>query len=322
MGWSGRAPRRDHLWSMGLRNVALPARCTIARFGCAAVLAFSSIAGAVAASHRQDPSRMVASDPTRVLGASAAEARNQSGAALRVAQVLPTEEQQRRSEYVKRALQPPTIPTLAGRKERATGTGFFVSEHILLTNYHVVAKCAALTIGVGEDPVAVTIEAVDQQHDLAALKSDVAAKGAVPFEARLERTDGSDLSIVGFPEHGLVRRQADITPGVAKPGSLATRNPMFQVFGDFHPGQSGSPVLDEYGAVVGVLAKKVDTVATYQKTGVLVDNIGLAIPNQIASEFLKLHQLPYQLATPSQSQAPNQRLEGARAFVYQVSCWQ
>lgn len=200
-----------------------------------------------------------------------------------------------------------------------------MTTHFLLTNFHVVRDCGALTIEPGIDDHQtwrVEVTAMDQGHDLALLKSATAAAGVAPFEARLERADTSDLSIVGYPLRGMVLRQPSLTPAMARPGAPASSEPLFQFFADVHPGQSGSPLLDEYGAVVGVIARKVDTVATYQKTGRLIDQVGLAIPAAIALDFLKQHHVPYSLASPSDSLSLSDRLERARTFIARIGCWQ
>jgi S1-C subfamily serine protease len=240
------------------------------------------------------------------------------------AQSSQTDEQRRREEYIQRALHPPTDPALAGRKEISIGTGFYVSDHVVLTNYHVIASCPVMTIQPGAEgaPAAGgTVAATDVAHDLALLTSDRAAPGIAALEAALDHADGSDLFIVGYPKRGMTLRQPALTPAMARPGSLATEKDLFQLSADVHAGNSGSPVLDEYGAVVGVISRKVDTVAVYQRAGTVIKDIGLAIPMRIVSAFLQAHHVSYRLATPSRSQAPGERLERARIFISQVSCW-
>lgn len=242
-----------------------------------------------------------------------------------VAQASSTDEQRQREQYIQRALQAPAGSALAGRKEIGAGTGFFVSDHFLLTNHHVVASCVVLSIHLGDaenEDAAVTVVATDQSHDLALLKSGTVAAHPAELEARLDRADGSDLYIVGYPTHGLVMRRPNLTAAVARVGALATAEELFPVLADVHPGHSGSPLLDEYGAVVGVMTKAVDSVSTYAQTGKLIKNIGFAIPIRVVFEFLKAHAVPYRSTMPSNSLTPQQRLEQARGFVSQISCWQ
>ncbi len=244
------------------------------------------------------------------------------GAAGRV-EAASTEEQQQREEYIQRALQQQANPALAGRKERSTGTGFYVSDHALITNYHVVRDCAVMTVESVDDDTesAATLSATDPSNDLALLRTSISGRAIAEIETRPERIDASDLYIVGYPAQGLVVRQATLTPAVGKPTELTGTRSFFHIIADVHPGHSGSPVLDEYGAVVGVMTRAVDTVTTYAKTGKVVTNIGLAVPLAVLSGFLRAHAVPYRRAITSFSLTATERLERGRAFVSHVNCW-
>ena len=247
-----------------------------------------------------------------------------SGPGTSIAQSATPEEQRQREQYILRALQPPTDPALAGRKEKSTGTGFYVSDHTLVTNHHVISDCSVVTIQSAKTDTQslASLIASDEPHDLALLKTATGAGGIAEFEARPERADASDLYIVGYPAHGMAVRRPELTPAVGKPGELTGTPALLRLSANVHPGHSGSPVLDEYGAVVGVVTKAVDTVATYAKTGRLVTKFGLAIPGSVVAQFLRQHQVVFRSEAPAASLTPADRIAQAQAFVVQVSCWQ
>jgi serine protease Do len=154
------------------------------------------------------------------------------------------------------------------------------------------------------------------------LRSARAADGVAVLEAVPDRADGSDLYIVGYPAHGMVTRRPSLTPAAARPSALAATGQLLQVMADIHQGHSGSPLLDEYGAVVGVVTKVVDTPAEYAKTGKLIEGVGFAIPGEEVTQFLRAHLVPFSSATPSTSLKPADRLAQAQMFISQLSCWQ
>ena len=242
-----------------------------------------------------------------------------------VAEASPPAEERDRLRYIQRALNPPVDPAIKGRHMRVAGTGFFVSPHEILTNYHVVASCSVVTSQFGkrqDTPLVVALTKSDHDHDLAVLTSSVAATESVMFEDRLERVDTSDLSVIGFPGHGLPTLRPSIVAAVAKPSVIAIDAPLIPFYADIHPGHSGSPLLDEYGAVVGVVTAKIDTVITYQRTAEVVTNIGFAIPHRTVLTFLQESHVEYHVGTPSESLTREERMERFRNSIAQIICWE
>ena len=79
---------------------------------------------------------------------------------------------------------------------------------------------------------------------------------------------------------------------------------------------------DDSGAVIGVVVAKVDTVRIYQRTGHIVDDIGVAIANRTVFAFLRSNKIDFMPALPGEGLAPGQLLHKAHAFVRQIGCWQ
>ncbi len=80
-------------------------------------------------------------------------------------------------------------------------------------------------------------------------------------------------------------------------------------------------MLDSHGAVVGVVTAKVDTVAVYQKTGEVVDDLAFAIANRTVFDFLARNQITFVPASADANQSSDELLQKAHGFVRQVSCW-
>ncbi len=225
-----------------------------------------------------------------------------------------------REDYVAHALSERPPAGVGSHHLAGEGTGFYVSADEILTNFHVAGTCGAITVGNGAEgaEVTATMVAGDPAADLALLRT--AARVAAP--ARFAASAAAvPAAVVGYPERGLPVRIAEASPVSAPPGAAATGDLHYRFEGEVRRGNSGSPVLDGSGAVLGVVVMKVDTVAVYQKTGAVVDNIGLAISNQAVAGFLRANKVEVALAADGAALAPDALLDKAHGFVRQIGCW-
>ncbi|AHF03379.1 peptidase S1 [Marichromatium purpuratum 984] len=228
---------------------------------------------------------------------------------------------ERRRSYVRDSLEVNSSPRVLGRRLERIGAGFFVdAAGHLLTNAHVVNNCTTVTVSRdrGEMAPARPI-AVDSRADLALLATDYRPERAAPFmpiDAPLPET----VAIVGYPNQGLPPLRPLLTTGTIAPTRLITTPPRtLTLNADIRPGNSGGPVLDDDGRVVGVVFAAVDTPAVYEHTGRVVRNIGVSIPNTVTLPFLERHGIGIEETAPPTP--PDDMLEYTHAFIARVECW-
>jgi S1-C subfamily serine protease len=228
-------------------------------------------------------------------------------------------------DQVARALHPRRPPGVEGLKLVATGSGFFIAPDKVLTNFHVAGPCMALTVGnnsEGEETDAKLI-AGNSRLDLAVLSTDTANVTLAQFQTSIpEQTEGDlNLTIVGYPEHGLPVLLAEANPVTVFQDDLQGNRERYTFYGPVRRGNSGGPVLDSSGAVIGVVTAKIDTIAVYQKTGSVVDDVGIAIANRTVFNFLATNKIDFESATPKARLSPEELLREAHGFVRQIGCW-
>jgi uncharacterized protein len=222
-----------------------------------------------------------------------------------------------------RALQ--AAPRENGRWEDAggaktTGTGFVVSSsgHIV-TNAHVVTACKKMTLSNGK---LLTLQAYDPATDLALLKSS-SLEGISPLPLRfgnnLEVSEA--VAVAGFPLSGLLSPELNVTLGniSALSGPDGTRS-LIQITAPVQPGNSGGPILDESGNVVGVVVSKLDAIAVATLTGDIPQNVNFGISLGELKSFLATQKV--QFATKPASSALKSAEVGkiARASTFQIQC--
>jgi len=161
------------------------------------------------------------------------------------------------------------LPYIAGSAKKVKskvkdGTGFlFSKDGYLLTNYHVVEQSSTIRVsGVnGNHKSSLLAELVlkDEINDLAVLKLvDRILIDEVPVSFRAETLDlGENISVLGYPLIGSMGRDIKLTTGVisSKSGFEGNIN-SYQISAAVQPGNSGSPVFDKNGKVVGVVTSK------------------------------------------------------------------
>jgi S1-C subfamily serine protease len=144
--------------------------------------------------------------------------------------------------------------------QRDTGTGWPIGPNTVVTNAHVVAghEWTSVTPQDGRDPLLATIVAFDPANDVAILS--VPGLNLAPLPVASQVKHGESMVVVGYPRRdGLVRAAARFDR-VVEFNALdiytekRTEIPIFVFRGDVHSGNSGSPIFNLQGAVVGTVS--------------------------------------------------------------------
>jgi len=208
-----------------------------------------------------------------------------------------------------------------GRRLASVGTAFYVDETgRLVTNHHVIAECEAVLIGSGDHPKEdAKVLAVDAQHDLALLQ----ASGRAPGFAWLRSGSANGLSgmvvAVGFPNQGL----PTLIP-VATSGRLLRADDGLGhiiISADVRHGNSGSPIFDSGGLVIGVVDAKLNIARIFAQTGKQLDDTGVGVSVATIVDFLQRTNTRFHTRDQNADTDSQHILELARSFVARTECW-
>jgi hypothetical protein len=169
----------------------------------------------------------------------------------------------------------------------ATGTGFFIStDGHLLTNEHVVAQARELKVFVDDTAYEARIVSLNQQDDIAILKIDFKSKPLAIKSSDL--LAGTEVSVLGFPNIGIQGNEIKSTFGHVNAASgLKGDQRYFQFSAEIQPGNSGSPVIDEQGYVIGVATSTLNQQAVVAKTGTLAQSVNYALKASYADDLIE-----------------------------------
>ncbi|WP_062222879.1 serine protease [Aureimonas sp. D3] len=213
----------------------------------------------------------------------------------------------------------PQGPALAAPGFDSSGTGFVVSKDgWLLTNAHVAKSCKTVLVG---DLGAASKVVVDEGHDLALLKVDAPVGKPLPIVTNKPRL-GEDILALGFPLRSILADSLNVTRGnISSLMGLMNDANYLQISAPVQPGNSGGPLVDLAGRVVGVVTAKLNAVAVADLTGDIPQSINFAIRPDAATRFLDQHKVAYQTAD---AKAPLESVPDATAKVqdsiYPVLC--
>ncbi|MFT4062787.1 MAG: serine protease [Edaphocola sp.] len=138
------------------------------------------------------------------------------------------------------------------------GTCFALSnDGYFATNYHVVKEAGNIYVQTPKGDQKAYIVARDIQADVAILKVEdkgfKLGKGSLPYSiAKANSSLGQKVFTLGYPKDEVVYNEGYIS---SEAGYEGDRN-SYQLEMTANPGQSGSPVLDKYGAVIGIVTGK------------------------------------------------------------------
>lgn len=181
-----------------------------------------------------------------------------------------------------RAAQKPTRVT--GR-----GSGFVVNDrNQVLTNHHVVEKCPRIQVRSGRNTARAKLAAADRRADLAVLNlsaplTDKPALFRNPPGAKL----GEQVLIAGYPLQGLLSHEMHVAAGIvsALAGPRGDRR-LLQIGAQVQPGNSGGPVLDRAGRVIGVIAGVLPPEDARRAGAISHPQISFAIRGELVGSFL------------------------------------
>jgi S1-C subfamily serine protease len=200
------------------------------------------------------------------------------------------------------------------RETTLSGTGFFVAQNRVVTNNHVVSGCTkAIQVRYPDGrSYTATISGQDATNDLVLLHTEMPNLSVASF--RFQPLLGEAVATYGFPYSGL------LSPNFTSGDIAALSGPkgdtrLLQTSTPIQPGNSGGPLLDSSGRVVGVIVAQLSALPN--------QNVNFAIQASVVTTFLSVKGVTPNLDNSSTgAQRPPSEVvaDMAKKFTVQIFC--
>src|SRR3954464_2484801 len=160
----------------------------------------------------------------------------------------------------------------------------------------------------------------DKKNDIAVLKVEHAF-GAVAELRQRPLTAGDQVTAYGFPFNGLLATEGVFSAGmVSATSGMRNDTTRLQISNPVQPGNSGGPLLDESGAVAGVVVSKLDALKMLIVTGDIPQNINFAVKGEVVRLLLDTFGVGYVPAKSARRLEPREIADRAKSFTLLVTC--
>lgn len=181
----------------------------------------------------------------------------------------------------------------------STGSGFLLSETgLVVTNYHVIENAhtiEAVFPAVNEVYTA-TVAVKDKGNDLAILKLDKfvfsgVSKRPIPYTVAHSGSVklGQEVYTLGFPLGALLGTSAKLSTGTVSSLYGMQDDPrLFQISNPLQPGNSGGPLFDADGRLIGVVVASLNARYFYEMADIIPQNVNFAVKSDYLSNLVSM----------------------------------
>ena len=196
----------------------------------------------------------------------------------------------------------------------STGSGFRVARNLIVTNNHVIDGCSRLRV----NGVDAQVRGKDTRNDLALLTANLPGFST---SLRAQRVAvGEPVAVAGYPLRGLLSGFNMTTGNLSSLSGMGGDTRLVQITAPVQPGNSGGPVLDSAGNLMGVVVSKLDAVKAIKITGDIPQNVNFAINANVLRSFLDANGVEYLTVNSDKAITSTDIAEKAKGFTVLVEC--
>lgn len=210
---------------------------------------------------------------------------------------------------------PSVAPSPRSTGSISTGTGFLVNPlGGLITSHHVIDGARTITVACGNQPAApARLISSSASTDLAYLTSGALTPSYLSLAPNRTATVGERVFTYGFPVSHILGDEPKFTEGsISALSGIGGEQAYMQISIPVQPGNSGGPVVNDRGQVVGVVAAVAAVAPFLRSTGTLPQNVNWAVKAEYAS---LIFDPPATNASTANREAAIERVRSSLCFI-------
>jgi len=175
-------------------------------------------------------------------------------------------------------------------KRMGSGSGFFINENgYIVSNFHVTDGC--LEVKLGNEKLEIIRN--DIVNDIAVLKSLISNENYISIN-KGGAEKGEDIFVLGFPHGKHLSSESKVTAGIVSAlQGLGNNYSQMQIDAAIQPGNSGGPVINDQGELVGITVATADYEVMFEMFKSLPQNMNFAIKSQMLTNILEGSKISY-----------------------------
>lgn len=167
---------------------------------------------------------------------------------------------------------PPNTP-------KASGSGAFISaDGLVLTAAHVVQGASRIEVVTAAGTFVATVVKIDATNDVALLKCTGSNFTPLPITASKAARAGTSVFTVGFPNIQIQGFDPKLTKGeISSQNGFQDDPRQWQISVPIQPGNSGGPLCDENGNLIGIVESTLNPLMMAKFQGEIPQNVNYAV---------------------------------------------
>ena len=174
-----------------------------------------------------------------------------------------------------------------------SGTGFILSTNgYLITNFHVVKGKDNIKVKTSSRDFEAKLVLKDESNDIAILKLDSvpsSVQSNLLFGDSSKVKAGDKVSTIGYPFSNILGKQPRYSEGIINSLYGVQDDPrLFQISVPIQPGNSGGPLFNAKGEVIGITVSSLDAKNVLEITGAIPQNVNFAVKSAYVKNVLSM----------------------------------